>query len=431
MIPNHIDVITMGCSKNLIDSELLMKQLLVNGYTVAHDPQKVQGEIVIVNSCGFIDAAKEETIEMLLQLAEAKKNRQIKILLLMGCLSQTHGKELKQEIPEIDRHYGKFDWKQLLADLGKPYQNLYDHQRFLTTSPHYAYLKISEGCNRACSYCAIPLMTGKHISRSIDSIAAEVEVLVKQGVKEFQVIAQDLSYYGIDLYRKPSLAKLTETLANIEGVKWLRLHYAYPARFPLDILPVMKKYSNVCKYLDIALQHISDNMLTLMRRNISKKQTIDLIKTIRHEVPGIHLRTTLMTGHPGETADDFAQLVDFVEETQFERMGAFAYSHQEGTFAYSHYKDDISASIKCKRLEKLMKIQEKISKNVNKSKKDCNFEVVIDNELPDFYIGRTQFDSPEVDPEVFIEKDKRLRIGNFYNAQITDADAFELFAKVL
>lgn len=431
MKKNRIDVITLGCSKNLVDSELLMKQLLSNGYTVKHDPEVPEGEIAVINTCGFIGDAKEESINMILEFAEAKKERRLNKLFVMGCLTERYMEELRAEIPEVDNFYGKFGWKQLIGDLGKSYNQDISLERSITTPQHYAYLKISEGCNRTCSYCSIPIMTGKHKSRRIEEIEGEVRALVASGVKEFQIIAQDLSYYGLDLYRETKLPELVERLAKIDGVKWLRLHYAYPANFPLDLLRVIRENKNVCNYLDIALQHISDNMLTKMRRNISKEKTYKLIETIRNEVPGIHLRTTLMVGHPGETDDDFEELKHFVKDIRFERMGAFPYSHEDGTYAYDHYKDEIADNVKQERMDELMALQERIALETNESKIGQIFRVIVDKEEDNYYIGRTEFDSPEVDPEVLIEKDQELKIGEFYDIKITAAQPFDLYGKVL
>lgn len=431
MRKNRVDVITLGCSKNLVDSELLMKQLIANGYTVKHDPENAEGEIAVINTCGFIGDAKEESINMILQFAEAKKKRKINKLFVMGCLSERYMEELKAEIPEVDNFYGKFGWKGLIADLGKSFYHDLELQRSITTPKHYAYLKISEGCNRTCSYCSIPIMTGKHVSRSIEDIEQEVKHLVAQGVKEFQVVAQDLSFYGLDMYKEAKLAELIDRIAKIDGVKWIRLHYAYPSKFPYDILPVMRENANVCKYLDIALQHISDNMLTTMRRNISKQQTYDLLKRIREEVPGIHIRTTLMVGHPGETEQDFEELLQFVKDIRFDRMGAFPYSHEDGTYAYNNYEDTIPYDVKQERMDELMALQERIALEANEQKLNKVFNVIIDKEDADYYIGRTEFDSPEVDPEVLVKKDKKLQIGNFYNVKITGVQPFDLYGEVV
>ncbi|NDW09593.1 30S ribosomal protein S12 methylthiotransferase RimO [Dysgonomonas sp. 520] len=430
MKKNRVDIITLGCSKNLVDSELLMKQLLASGYTVSHDPEQIEGEIVVVNTCGFIADAKEESINTILNFAQAKQDRKINKLFVMGCLTERYMKELQLEIPEVDKFYGKFNWKELMQDLGKSYLQDYALCREITTPNHYAYLKIAEGCNRTCSYCSIPVMTGKYQSRSMEEIVGEVENLVAEGVKEFQVIAQDLTYYGLDRYKKMMLPELVERISDVPGVKWIRLHYAYPAKFPFDLLRVMRERDNVCKYLDIALQHVSDNVLTKMRRNISKQETLDLIETIRKEVPGIHLRTTLMVGHPGESEQDFKELITFVKETRFERMGAFPYSNEDGTYAYKHYNDEISDEEKQNRMDELMAVQEKLSSELNESKIGCIFEVIIDREETEYYVGRTEFDSPEVDPEVLVKKDDRIHVGEFYKVKITGSQPFELFGEL-
>lgn len=431
MKKNRIDVVTLGCSKNLVDSEMLMKQLLANGYTVKHDPEKSEGEIVVVNTCGFIGDAKEESINTILGFADAKKKRKLSKLFVMGCLSERYMEELKAEIPEVDKFYGKFGWKGLMTDLGKSFRKDVEYERTLTTPSHYAYLKISEGCNRACSYCSIPIMTGHHQSRSIEEIVKEVVSLVKQGVKEFQIIAQDLSYYGIDLYKEAKLAELINQIADVEGVEWIRLHYAYPSKFPYDVLPVIRERDNVCKYLDIALQHISDNMLTKMRRGISKQDTIDLIDRIRKEVPGIHIRTTFLVGHPGETEEDFAELLQFVKDAKFERMGAFPYSNEDGTYAYEKYEDDVPESVKQERMDVLMAVQERIALESNESKIGEVFRVIIDREDEDYYIGRTEYDSPEVDPEVLVSKNIKLKIGEIYNISISGAAPFDLYGDIV
>lgn len=431
MKKNKIDVITLGCSKNLVDSEMLMRQFSANGYLVEHDPHKINGEIVVINTCGFIGDAKEESINMILEVAEAKKKGKLKKLFVMGCLSERYLKDLQAELPEVDKFYGKFNWKELLSDLGKSYYNDLSEERIITTPSHYAYLKIAEGCNRTCSYCSIPIITGHYQSRPIEAIEREVRLLVKKGVKEFQVIAQDLTYYGLDLYKRHALPELVNRLSDISGVEWIRLHYAYPSRFPDELLGVMRERDNVCKYMDIALQHISDNMLSLMRRNITKEETYSLLKKIRKEVPDIHLRTTLMVGHPGETEEDFKELVDFVKDARFERMGAFMYSEEEGTYSATKYTDDIPMEIKQERLDSLMRIQEKISADINQNKIGTEISVIIDREDDDFYIGRTQYDSPEVDPEVLISKTTPLQTGHFYRVKIRDAEAFDLYGDVL
>ena len=430
MKENSIDIINLGCSKNLVDSEMLSRQLEAKGYKVTHDPEKPNGEIVIINTCGLIGDAKEESINTILQFGELRRKRKIKRLFVMGCLSGRYLDVLPDEIPEVDNFYGKFDWKSIVDDLGHVYDESIAFERTITTPSHYAYLKISEGCNRHCAYCAIPIITGKHKSRPMEEIEDEVRWLVSQGVKEFQLIAQDLSYYGMDLYKSFRLAELVDRLADIEGVEWLRLHYAYPAKFPFDVLKVMRERENVCKYLDIALQHISDNMLQKMRRHVTKQETLELISRLREEVPGIHLRTTLLVGHPGETEEDFEQLVDFVREAKFERMGAFPYSEEEGTFSGDNYEDDIPEDVKQSRVDKLMAVQQEVSLDVNRGKVGQVLKVVIDREETDYFIGRTEFDSPEVDPEVLVEKSLALEIGQFYDVEITGAEEFDLYGVV-
>ena len=428
MVKNRIDVITLGCSKNLVDSERLMKQFRAAGYEVYHDAAEVKGEIVVINTCGFIGDAKEESIEMILTFAQAKKQRRIRRLYVMGCLSQRYMEELAGEIPEVDKFYGKFDYPRLLEELGKAYRDEFRLQRELTTPPHYAYIKIAEGCDRMCAYCAIPLITGHYVSRPMDEIVAEVKTLAAQGVKEFQLIAQDLTYYGKDLYGEYRIAELVERIASVRGVKWLRLHYAYPDHFPFDLLPVMARHDNICKYLDIALQHIDDGVLHRMRRHITRKETETLLERIRREVPGIHLRTTFMVGFCGETEEAFDELLRFVREARFERMGAFAYSEEEGTYSAQHYADDVPADEKQRRLDLLMETQEAVAADVAASKAGSRMQIIIDREEPDYYVGRTQYDSPEVDPEVLIEKTRTLTVGEFYTVRITAAQSFELFA---
>ena len=431
MRKNKVDIITLGCSKNLVDSEQLMRQFVANGYTVEHDPHKINGEIVVVNTCGFIGDAQEESINMILELGEQKQKGRIGKLFVMGCLSERSLKDLEKELPEVDRFYGKFNWKELISDLGKSYHQELATDRVLTTPRHYAYVKIGEGCNRTCSYCSIPIITGAYQSRPMDEIVDEVRGLVAQGVKEFQMIAQDLTFYGLDRYKRMALPELVERVSDIPGVEWIRLHYGYPSHFPYDLLPVMRERDNVCKYMDIALQHISDPMLRMMRRNITKAETYELLERMRREVPGIHLRTTLMVGHPGETEQDFEELIRFVKDIRFERMGAFAYSHEEGTYAYQHYKDEIPQEVKQDRLDYLMRVQEGISADVNASKVGQTFRVIVDREEEDFYVGRTQYDSPEVDPEILISKDTPLSPGSFYQVKVIDAQAFDLYGKVL
>lgn len=426
-----VDIITLGCSKNLVDSEKLICQLEAQGYQVTHDSEDPQGEIAVINTCGFIGDAKEESINMILEVAQRKVEGSLKKLYVMGCLSQRYFTELNQEIPEVDKFYGKFNWTELLTDLGHEYNEELKYARRITTPSHYAYLKISEGCDRHCAYCSIPIITGRHQSRPIEEIEDEVKTLVAQGVKEFQVIAQELTYYGVDIYHKRAIAELVERLAVIPGVEWLRLHYAYPTDFPVELLRVMNKYSNVCKYLDIALQHISTPVLQRMRRNIDSEKTYQLIDLIRKEVPGIHLRTTLMVGFPGETEEDFVELMDFVKKARFERMGAFAYSCEDGTYAGDNYEDDIPEDVKEARLSKLMRVQQRISADIQEQKVGQRMRVIVDRIEGDYYIARTEYDSPEVDPEVLIRLgDKELAIGQFYTVVIDSADDFDLYAHV-
>ena len=432
MIKNRIDLITMGCSKNLVDSERLMGQLAACGYKMFHDADDVKGEIVIVNTCGFIGDAKEESINMILELCEAKKRRKIGQIFVMGCLSERYRKELIDEIPEIDRIYGKFDWKQILTDLGHRWDDSLKAKRFRTTPSHYEYVKIGEGCNRMCAYCAIPLITGRYKSRPIEEIVEEICSFVANGVHEFQLIAQDLTGYGKDLYGRFNIAELVEQIAQIPGVEWIRLHYAYPNDFPLDLLPVMAKYPNVCKYLDIALQHASDHVLDRMLRHVTCKETEELLARIRKEVPGIHLRTTLMVGFPGETEEDFQFLVDFVKRQRFERMGAFAYSEEDGTYSARHYEDDVPADVKQSRLDALMAVQEEITAEIQEEKVGKVLRVVIDREEGDYYVGRTEYDSPDVDLEVLIAVDScEMKVGKFYNVKIKSAGVYELIGELV
>ncbi|MDD5861575.1 MAG: 30S ribosomal protein S12 methylthiotransferase RimO [Prevotella sp.] len=432
MKKNQVDFVTLGCSKNLVDTESLMKQFEANGYHCVHDSKNPQGEIAVINTCGFIEAAKEESINTILEFVAAKKEGRLKRLYVMGCLSQRYQKELEQEIPEVDKFYGKFNYKQLLKDLGKEDVVTCDGLRHLTTPHHYAYIKIAEGCDRHCAYCAIPIMTGRHVSRPEEDILQEVRDLVTQGVVEFQVIAQELTYYGIDLDGKHHIAELISKMADIKGVKWIRLHYAYPNQFPLELLDVMREKKNVCRYLDIALQHISDNVLSRMHRHVTKAETIALLKTIRERVPGIHIRTTLMVGFPGETEEDFRELMDFVREQRFERMGAFTYSEEEGTYSAEHYKDDVPQEVKDRRLDELMALQQDISEEIEAAKVGKTMTVIIDRKEGPWYIGRTEFCSPDVDPEVLIPADEKpLHVGRFYQAKITGSEEFDLYATVV
>lgn len=409
-----------------------MKLFEDNGYHCVHDPKRPQGEIAVINTCGFIEDAKQESIDTILEFIQAKEEGRLRKLYVMGCLSQRYQKELEAEMPEVDKFYGKFNYKELLKELGKADVPACSGTRHLTTPHHYAYIKISEGCNRRCAYCAIPIITGKHVSRPMDEILDEVRQLVADGVKEFQIIAQELTYYGVDLDGKHHITELISRMADIPGVKWIRLHYAYPNQFPLDLLDVMREKPNVCKYLDIALQHISDNMLNRMHRHVSKQETIDLLKTIRERVPGIHIRTTLMVGFPGETQEDFHELLEFVRTQRFERMGAFAYSEEEGTYSANNYEDDVPAEVKQRRLDELMILQQEISAEVEAEKVGKVLKVIIDRKEGDYYIGRTEFCSPEVDPEVLIKAgEKRLRVGCFYNVKITQSEEFDLYGEVV
>ena len=406
-----------------------MAQFRRLGYEVYHDSSDVKGAVVVVNTCGFIGDAKEESVNMILELAAAKKRRKIGRLFVMGCLSERYARELREEISEVDAFYGKFDWPGILRELGQEFDDATGDERILTTPAHYAYLKIGEGCSRICSYCAIPIITGKYRSRRFEDIVTEAKSLVAKGVKEIQLIAQDLTFYGIDLYKENRLAELIDALASIEGLRWLRLHYAYPAHFPYDILPVIRRYANVCAYLDIALQHISDNMLRLMRRNVTKTETYALLKRIREEVPGIHIRTTLLVGHPGETEEDFEELKEFVSEMRFERLGAFAYSDEEGTYANINYKDDVPDDVKQARLEEIMTLQEAVAEEIGAEKVGRVMTVVIDREEDGFYVGRTEYDSPEVDGEVLIDKSMELMPGEFYKVRITGSEMYDLYAE--
>lgn len=426
----RIDIITLGCSKNLVDSEQLMKRFQDCGLEVHHDSDNVCGEIVVINTCGFIGDAKEESISTILEFAQAKTEGRIRQLYVMGCLSERYRNDLLKEIPEIDKLYGKFDWSDLIKDILHSNPATLPYERVITTPSHYTYIKISEGCNRFCAFCAIPLITGRHKSRPIDEILSEVKMLVSRGVKEFNVIAQDLSSYGLDLTGKMMLPELIDQMAQIEGVKWIRLHYAYPAQFPYEILDVMNKHDNVCKYLDIALQHINNTVLSNMRRHITKDETLELIKTIRDKVPGIHLRTTLMVGFPGEDDAAFEELMDFAHSVRFDRMGAFAYCEEEDTYAAKNFEDSISEDVKNRRLDKLMHLQETNALELNEAKVGKEFEVIVDREDEDYYVGRTEFDSPEVDPEVLIRKTSALKIGEFYRVVVKEALPFELIAEL-
>ena len=446
MRKGEIDIITLGCSKNLVDAERLMRQLELAGYRCVHDSPQPNGEIAIINTCGFIGDAKEESIEMILQFADRKNRGKLSKLYVMGCLSQRYAKELPAEIPEVDGWFGKFDFLGIVEECasaqfrerpegyGLEFKGN-EYERMLTTPSHYAYLKIAEGCNRYCSYCAIPLITGKFTSRAIEDILEEVKWLVGKGVKELNVIAQDLSSYGLDLYGEHRLAQLLDQMAQVEGVEWIRIHYTYPTDFPYDILPIMAKHSNICKYMDIALQHCSDNMLKLMRRRITREEQDALIARIREEVPGICLRTTLLVGHPGETEEDFNELCEWVKKMKFDRLGAFAYSEEEGTYAAKHYTDDIPQEEKDRRVDTIMAIQQTISSEILSQMMGTQQRVVIDREEADYYVGRTQYDSPEVDCEVLIKKEGneakgKLKIGEFYTVNIIKSEDFDLYASL-
>lgn len=433
MQKNRVDVISLGCYKNLVDSEKLMRLFKNAGFKVFHDSDKVCGEFVVVNTCGFIGDAKQESIDIILELTELKKRGRIGKLIVMGCLSERYIHQLEQEIPEVDAYYGKFNWSDMIDDFVAQRKNekLSKDLRVVTTPAHYAYLKIAEGCNRTCSYCAIPIITGAYKSRDIESIVDEAKWLAHKGVKELQLIAQDLTYYGLDLYHEHKLPELVSKLSEINGIEWIRLHYGYPNNFPYQILDVMRDNPKVCSYFDIALQHISDNMLKLMRRNLTKQDTLRFIENVRKAVPGIHLRTTLLVGHPGETEQDFNELIDFVETQKFERLGVFAYSHEEGTYSYKNYSDDIPEEVKQSRVDKIMSLQEKISQSIAAEKVGSIMRVIIDREDPDFYVARTEFDSPEVDGEVYIDKKIPLTVGDFYNVEIIDSDVYDLFAKLV
>ena len=442
MKKGEIDIITLGCSKNLVDAERLMRQLELAGYRCVHDSANPKGEIAIINTCGFIGDAKEESIDIILQFAERKTKGKLRKLYVMGCLSQRYRNELPAEIPEVDKWFGKFDYMGIVNEVKGERLKVKgerlevkgrDYERKLTTPKHYAYLKIAEGCNRYCSYCAIPLITGKFTSRPIEEILDEVRWLVSEGVKEFNVIAQDLSSYGLDLYGEHRLAQLVDEMAQIAGVEWIRLHYTYPTDFPYDLLPVMAKHKNVCKYMDIALQHCSDNMLKKMHRHITREEQDKVIARIRKEVPGICIRTTLLVGHPGETEEDFNELCEWVKEMKFERLGAFAYSEEEGTFAAKHYTDDIPQEEKERRVDTLMAIQQSISSEILSQMVGTRQRVVIDREEEEYYVGRTQYDSPEVDCEVLIEKEakgERLEAGNYYEVTIIKSEDFDLYAQL-
>lgn len=426
-----IDIITMGCSKNLVDSEHLMRQLQECGYDVTHDSDNPCGEIAVINTCGFIGDAKQESINMILDFCRRKEEGSLKKLYVMGCLSERYLSELREEITQVNKFYGKFNWTELIEELKHSYRTELANERVLTTPGHYAYLKISEGCSRRCAYCAIPIITGAHKSRPVEEIIDEVKYLVSKGVKEFQIIAQELTFYGVDLYKKQSIAELVERISDVEGVEWIRLHYAYPTNFPTELLRVMRERKNVCKYLDIALQHVSTKILKKMQRNVTKEETYALVERLRSEVPGICLRTTMMVGFPGENDKEFEELIEFVKWAKFDRLGAFTYCEEEGTYAAENYRDSISRKKKQERLDRLMQVQQRISTSLNEEKIGKSFRTIIDRIEGDYYIGRTEFDSPDVDTEVLIHTSERdLRIGEFYNVRITDATEFDLMGTI-
>ena len=437
MRKDRIDIITMGCSKNLVDSETLGRLFTKKGYKCVLDADEVEGETVVINTCGFIEDAKQESIDMILQFAEEKTRGTIKKLYVMGCLSQRYRKELEEEIPQVDKFYGKFDYKGLLnemADCEK--SNSREESDGGNDAPkekaHFCYIKISEGCDRHCAYCAIPLITGKHVSRPIEDILDEVKERVGEGITEFQIIAQELTYYGVDLYGERKLAELIERMSEIDGVKWIRLHYAYPNQFPMDVLRVMREKPNICKYLDVALQHVSSSVLQRMRRNTTKEETVELIKRIREEVPGITLRTTMMVGFPGETEEEFQELLDFVKWARFERLGAFSYSEEDGTYSAEHYEDNVPQEVKQARLDKLMRVQQRISAELQESMIGQETEVIVDRQEGDWYVARSEASSPEVDPEILIPVDeKELKIGEYYKVNVTGAEEFDLYATVV
>ncbi len=428
-----VNVVTLGCSKNLVDSEVLMQQLKGNGIAVAHEQHEKDTNIVIVNTCGFIDVAKQESIDTILQYASAKSAGAINKLYVTGCLSQRYKDDLEKEIPEVDAYFGTLDLPFLLEELGANYRHeLIGERSLLTTPAHYAYLKISEGCNRTCSFCAIPLMRGKHVSKPIEQLVTEAKNLVRNGVKEIMLIAQELTYYGLDIYKKRALADLLRQLAQVKGLEWIRLHYAYPYKFPLDVLDVMQEYDNICNYLDMPLQHISDHMLGKMRRLITQQETYDLIDRIREKMPNIGLRTTLLVGFPDETEADIEALADFIKASRFERLGIFQYSHEENTYGGQHFTDNIPAEVKAERAAYLMDIQQDISFAINQQKIGKTFKVLFDRKDGSHFVGRTEYDSPEVDNEVLVDAAKHfVRVGDFANVKITDCSEFDLYGELV
>lgn len=431
MIKKRVNIVTMGCSKNLVDSEVLLNQLERGKFEVVHDSNETGFDAVFINTCGFIHDAKQESIDMILDYAEAKKRGEINKLFVMGCLSERYQKDLETEIPEVDRYFGKFDMKAMVDELKVAYHPEYIYERKITTPSHFAYLKISEGCNRSCSFCAIPMMTGKHKSRTIESLLLEARYLAKKGVKEILLIAQELSYYGIDIYGKSRLAELVNLISEIEGIEWIRLHYLYPTKFPFDILPVMRENPKVCKYVDMPLQHIANPVLKNMMRHVTREETEALIKRIKTEVPGVVLRTTMLVGFPGETEGDFEELKSFIEEMRFERLGVFPFSNEEGTYAYKNFKDNLPDEEKQERADELMEIQQQISAELNREKIGLTVKVIVDKKEGEFYVGRTEYDSPEVDGEVLITSSKEIKRGDFVNVKITGSEDYDLYGKAV
>ncbi|QGY42457.1 30S ribosomal protein S12 methylthiotransferase RimO [Maribellus comscasis] len=427
MTKKRVNVVTMGCSKNLVDSEVLLNQLEKGKFEVMHDSNDLDFDAVFVNTCGFIHDAKQESVDMILDYVEAKKRGDIQKLYVMGCLSERYQKDLETEIPEVDRYFGKFDLKAMVDELKVTYQPEYIYERKITTPSHFAYLKISEGCNRSCSFCAIPQMTGRHKSKSIDNLVKEARYLAKRGVREILLIAQDLSYYGIDIYGKNRLAELINQISEVEGIEWIRLHYLYPTKFPYEILPVMRENPKVCKYLDMPLQHIANPVLKNMLRHVTREETENLIKRIKEEVPGVILRTTMLVGFPGETEADFEELKTFIQETKFEKLGVFPYSNEEGTYAAKKFEDNLPEELKQARADEIMELQQQVSAELNQQKVGKTFKVILDRKEGDFFIGRTEFDSPEVDGEVFITSEKALEKGQFVQVKITGAEDYDLF----
>ena len=430
MKKQKVNVVTLGCSKNLVDSEVLLNQLAGDGFEVTHDSNETDSDVVVINTCGFIDDAKEESINTILQHVGAKNKGLVDKLYVMGCLSERYKKDLEQEIPEVDKYFGKFDLKALVTELKATYRPEYIYERKITTPSHFAYLKVSEGCNRVCAFCAIPQMTGKHRSRSMEELVKETRYLAKKGVKEILLIAQDLSSYGTDLYGKGMLASLIEKIAEVEGIEWIRLHYLYPTKFPMDILPLFGKIDKLCRYIDIPLQHSANNVLKRMLRHVTTEETEALLKKIKAEVPGIALRTTMLVGHPGETSEDFGELKQFISKYRFDRLGVFTYSHEEGTYGHKKYADDVPDETKNARADELMNIQQQISAELNAARIGQVMKVLIDREESDYYVGRSEYDSPEVDGEVLIEKKQLLEKGSFYKVRITGSEEFDLFGKI-